>query len=180
MHQENAAATGGELEMNQALLTRRNVVATGVLGSVIASSSLAMAQTGAQQPGTLTTAPVSQSGLSPRLTLHAIDTFHGTPGAGMKCDLSVLEGDRYRAIKSVVTAENGRTAEPLLSDEALRAGRYELLLHLEEYFQKWNVRLPTPNFLRAVPVRFVIRDIKQRYHVPILFSPWGYSYYRGS
>jgi 5-hydroxyisourate hydrolase len=141
---------------------------------------VAVAQTSPQQPGALTTAPVSQSGLSPRLTLHAIDTFHGTPGAGMKIDLSVLDGDRYRTIKSVTTAASGRTDEPLLSDAALVAGRYELLLHLEEYFQKWDVSLPKPNFLRTVPVRFVIRDTKQRYHVPILFSPWGYSYYRGS
>jgi 5-hydroxyisourate hydrolase len=162
------------------LLTRRNIIATSMLGSAVAASSFAVAQTSSQQPGTLTTAPVSQTGLSPRLTIHAIDTFHGTPGAGMRCDLSVLDGDKYRAIKSVTTAENGRTAEPLLSDDALRAGRYELLLHLEEYFQKYNVKLPTPNFLRTVPVRFVVRDVTQRYHVPILFSPWGYSYYRGS
>ncbi|HZV21145.1 MAG TPA: hydroxyisourate hydrolase, partial [Hyphomicrobiales bacterium] len=145
----------------------------------IALSSYAMAQT-AQQPGALTTAPTSQAGLSPRLTMHAIDTYHGTPGAGMKCQLSALDGDRYHEIKTVVTAENGRTAEPLLVDDALKAGRYELLLHFEEYFQKWNVKLPTPNFLRVVLVRFVIKDAKQRYHLPILFSPWGYSYYRGS
>jgi 5-hydroxyisourate hydrolase len=157
------------------------MIVTGIVGGTVASSPLVMAQTSTpQQPGALTTAPVSQSGLSPRLTLHAIDTFHGTPGAGLNCDLSVLEGDRYRAIKSITTAENGRTPEPLLADEALLAGRYELLLHLDAYFQKWSTQLPKPNFLGTVPVRFVIRDPKQRYHVPILFSPWGYSYYRGS
>jgi 5-hydroxyisourate hydrolase len=167
--------------MKRTLLTRRNLIATGIAGSAVASSPRVMAQTGTpEQPGALTAAPVSQSGLSPRLTMHAIDTFHGTPGAGMKCDLSVLDGGRYRAIKSVTTAENGRTAEPLLIDDAMLAGRYELLLHLDAYFQKWNVQLPKPNFLGAVPVRFVIRDIKQRYHLPFLFSPWGYSYYRGS
>jgi 5-hydroxyisourate hydrolase len=172
--------TGGEHEMNLMLLTRRTMIAGTALGSAIATSSWATAQTTPQQPGTLTTAPVSQTGLNPRLTLHAIDTFHGTPAAGMKVELSVLEGDRYRAIKTVTTAENGRTADPLLSDEALVAGRYELLLDFEGYFKKWNVPLPTPNFLHSVPVRFVIKDNKQRYHVPILFSPWGYSYYRGS
>ena len=105
---------------------------------------------------------------------------HGTPGAGMRCDLSVLEGDKFRPLKTVTTAENGRTAEPLLVDEALKAGRYELLLYFEEYFQKWKAQLPTPNFLKTVPVRFVIQDTTQRYHLPILFTPWGYSYYRGS
>jgi 5-hydroxyisourate hydrolase len=165
--------------MDERLLTRRDLIATGMAGSAMALSSFAMAQT-TQRPGALTSGPTVQAGLSPRLTMHAIDTFHGTPGAGMKCELSILEGDRYREIKTATTVENGRTAEPLLVDEALKAGRYELLLHFEEYFQKWNVKLPTPNFLRVVPVRFVIKDVKQRYHLPILFSPWGYSYYRGS
>jgi 5-hydroxyisourate hydrolase len=167
------------MKMKQTFLTRRDVIAAGMAGGAAFSAS-AMAQTTPQQPGALTTAPVLQAGLSPRLTMHAIDTFHGTPGAGMKCELSVLEGDQYRQIKSVTTAENGRTAEPLLADDALKAGRYELLLHFEEYFQKWNAPLPTPNFLRVVPIRFIIKDIKQRYHLPVLFSPWGYSYYRGS
>lgn len=166
--------------MSKTLLTRRNVIATGVAGGAAALSSLARAEAQTNQPRGLATAPVSQMGLSPRLTMHAIDTFHGTPGGGMKCQLSVFEGDRYRELKSDTTAENGRTVEPLLAEDALKAGRYELLLYFEEYFQKRNVKLPTPNFLSVVPVRFVIKDVKQRYHLPVLFSPWGYSYYRGS
>src|ERR687883_259422 len=94
--------------MRENSLTRRALVQAGVIGGAAAASSFAVAQTNPQQPGTLTSAPVSQSGLSPRLTMHAIDTFHGTPGAGMRCDLSVLEGDKYRPIKSITTAENGR------------------------------------------------------------------------
>jgi 5-hydroxyisourate hydrolase len=168
------------MEMKQTFLTRRDAIAAGMAGGAAAFSSLAMAQTASPQPCAQATGPVVQAGLSPRLTMHAIDTFHGRPGAGMKCELSVLEGDRYHQLKAVTTADNGRTAEPLLAGDALKAGRYELLLYFEEYFQKWNVSLPTPNFLRAVPIRFVIKDIKQRYHLPVLFSPWGYSYYRGS
>ena len=98
----------------------------------------------------------------------------------MKCDLSVLEGDKYRLLKSVTTAENGRTAEPLLVDDAFKAGRYELLMHFDAYFAKWDTKLPSPNFLGTVPIRFVIRKVTERYHLPVLFSPWGYSYYRGS
>ena len=146
----------------------------------VAASTGALAQTEPQKPGGLTVAPASQAGLSPRLTLHAIDNFHGTPGAGMVCDLSVRDGEDYHLVKTVTTAANGRTPEPLLLDDGLRAGRYELLLHVEEYFRRLGAALPAPNFLGLVPVRFVIRDVAQRYHLPILFSPWGYSYYRGS
>lgn len=165
--------------MGEQSVSRRTIIGAGVAGSAAAVSSLAFAQ-GAPQPGALTTAPTSQSGLSPRLTMHAIDTFHGTPGAGMRCDLSVLDGDAYRPIKSFKTAESGRTAEPLLVDEAFKPGRYELLMHFGEYFATWKAQLPTPSFLTTVPIRFVIADATQRYHLPVLFTPWGYSYYRGS
>jgi 5-hydroxyisourate hydrolase len=167
-------------------ITRRRLVATGLGAAAAASAGTAPAEgtpaaSGAPaKPGTLTTAPVSQAGLSPRLTLHAIDNFHGTPGAGMVCDLAMHDGDSYNLIKTVTTAPSGRTAEPLLVDDAFKAGRYELVMHFEEYFAKFGVKLPSPNFLSLVPIRFQIRDAGQRYHLPVLFTPWGYSYYRGS
>jgi 5-hydroxyisourate hydrolase len=132
------------------------------------------------RPGALAGGPTSQAGLGPRLTLHAIDTAYGTPGAGLVCDLSIREGDVYRRIKTVTTTANGRPAEPLLIDDALKAGRYEVLLHVAAYFAARAVTLPSPDFLDLVPIRFQIRDPLQRYHLPVLFTPWGYSYYRGS
>ena len=53
-------------------------------------------------------------------------------------------------------------------------------MHFEAYFSKIGVTLPSPNFLALLPIRFRIRDSGQRYHLPVLFTPWGYSYYRGS
>ncbi|MDP4021721.1 hydroxyisourate hydrolase [Methylobacterium sp. NEAU 140] len=167
-------------------LTRRSLVGAGLGGvAAAAATSAAFAQgtppaNAPAQPGALTTAPVSQAGLGPRLTMHAIDQFHGTPGAGMICDLSMHDGSGYKPIKTVTTAPNGRTAEPILVDDAVKVGRYELLMHFEEYFAKIGVKLPSPNFLGLVPIRFQIRDAGQRYHLPVLFTPWGYSYYRGS
>ena len=183
--------------LDRQALTRRGLVATGLGAAAAISAGPALAQgtpvpaapasppagspaNSSAKPGTLSAAPVSQAGLSPRLTLHAIDNFHGTPGAGMVCDLALHDGDGYRPIKTVTTAPNGRTAEPLLVDEAFKAGRYELVMHVEAYFAGLGVKLPTPNFLGLVPIRFRIRDASQRYHLPVLFTPWGYSYYRGS
>lgn len=89
-------------------LTRRGLVQAGIGGIAVASQTGAvLAQAPAQQPGALTTAPTSQAGMSPRLTLHAIDIFHGTPAAGMKVDLSRLDADRFKPMKSVETAPNG-------------------------------------------------------------------------
>ncbi|MCJ2063648.1 hydroxyisourate hydrolase [Methylobacterium sp. J-088] len=172
--------------METSALTRRSFTGLGLGGAVATASGGVLAQAGpvpstaSDKPAPLTSAPVSQAGLGPRLTLHAIDNFHGTPAAGMVCDLAWREGDTLTPIKTMTTGANGRPAEPLLMDAALRSGHYELLLHVGAYFAARGVSLPSPNFLDRVPIRFRIRDAGQRHHLPVLFTPWGYSYYRGS
>jgi 5-hydroxyisourate hydrolase len=83
-------------------------------------------------------------------------------------------------LKTVRANAGGRPADPLLIGDAYRSGRYEVLLHLDEYFAQMGAKLPQPSFLSKVPLRFVIQDAAQRVHLAALFSPWGYSYYRGS
>ena len=53
-------------------------------------------------------------------------------------------------------------------------------MYVDEDVAKVGAKLPSPNFLTRIPVRFGIADASQRYHVAVLFSPWSYSYYRGS
>jgi 5-hydroxyisourate hydrolase len=146
-------------------------LAVGAAG--IAAPTVASAQTAAFPPG------VTGPG---RLTLHAIDTFFGVTGAGLQIDLNVRDGtsDQYRLVKTVHTVAGGRTAAPVLIGDEFRTGRYELMLHLDTYFAQRQADLPSPNFLTKVPLRFAVYDPNQNFHVPVLFSPWGYSYYRGS
>jgi 5-hydroxyisourate hydrolase len=163
-------------------LTRRSFIPAGLalggLGLQLASATAADAP--ASAPGGLTAAPTSMSGVSPRLTVHAIDSFNGVTGAGLKYELSRFEGDSWKLIKTTVSTPGGRPADPLLIGDAYLAGRYEILLHLDDYFAMMGAKLPQPPFLSKVPLRFVINDASQRVHVAALFSPWGYSYYRGS
>jgi hydroxyisourate hydrolase len=83
-------------------------------------------------------------------------------------------------VRETVTNADGRTDAPLLADEALRAGVYELLFQVGAYFARRGVDLPDPPFLDAVPVRFAVADPASHYHVPLLVSPWSYTTYRGS
>ena len=157
-------------------LTRRAFLPAGLaLGSLAAGTATAQ-----NAPAGLTTAPVSQLNLSPRLTMHAIDTHNGSPGAGMKVQLSMHDGTDYRVLRRFETNRGGRTDEPLLVDQSYQTGRYELLLQVEDYFAARGTALPKPNFLAQVPVRFLIANPAERIHLAILFTPWGYSYYRGS
>ena len=112
-----------------------------------------------------------------RLTTHVLDTAQGKPGAGIRVDLLRMEGSGLAQLKSVQTNRDGRTDQPLIEGDALRAGTYQLEFHVGEYFKAQGL---AGGFLDVVPVRFVIADAAQHYHVPLLCSPWSYSTYRGS
>ncbi len=126
------------------------------------------------------TGPVVQQGVSPRLTVHALDIYHGSPASGLRIDFSKLEDKKYKLIRSVTTAANGRSDEPLLIGDTYKAGDYELLLHVDDYFASKSAKLPTPPFLSKVPVRIRVVNIAERIHLPIQFGPWSYTYSRGS
>ena len=111
-----------------------------------------------------------------KLTTHALDIYSGKPAKGMKVDVYVVSEKREK-IKSVVLNNDGRPDEVLV--ETIKTGNYELVFHVGEYFKK-IVELQNPNFLNEVSIKFGISNPKDKYHVPLLASPWSYSTYRGS
>jgi 5-hydroxyisourate hydrolase len=116
---------------------------------------------------------------SPGLTTHMLDTANGKPGEGVRVDFSVLDGGAYKLIKTVRTNVDGRT-EPLLTAETMKAGQYELVFHLAEYYAKLGTVLPNPPFLERAVIQFGMADATAHYHVPVLATPWSYTTYRGS
>jgi 5-hydroxyisourate hydrolase len=68
----------------------------------------------------------------------------------------------------------------LLAAEELRAGQYELVFCVGDYFAKAGLTSEHGRFLDRVPVRFGVTDVSKSYHVPLLVSPWSYTTYRGS
>ncbi len=117
-----------------------------------------------------------------KLSTHVLDTANGHPAANMKIDFYRIpaEEQRLELIKTVITNEDGRTDELLLSSAEMRMGEYELHFHVSDYFREQGTKMPNPPFLNIVPVRFTISDTREGYHVPLLCSPWSFSTYRGS
>jgi 5-hydroxyisourate hydrolase len=118
-----------------------------------------------------------------RLTTHVLDTTRDRPAAGMRVELFRLDpaGDERSLIKETRTNDDGRTDAPLLADEELGRGSYELVFDVGQYFAgQPGTGSADPPFLGRVPVRFGIADASAHYHVPLLTSPWSYSTYRGS
>ncbi|HEX3467901.1 MAG TPA: hydroxyisourate hydrolase [Candidatus Elarobacter sp.] len=107
------------------------------------------------------------------VSTHVLDTARGTPGAGISIGLFALNGER-KLLNVAVTGADGRTNGPLAHD--LPAGMYELVFAVMDYFELAGV----DTFFDEIPIRFRIDESTERYHVPLLLSPWGYTAYRGS
>ena len=98
----------------------------------------------------------------------------------MKVELWSLDGEDRTFVTSAKTNADGRTETPLLAADEMKAGQYEIIFHVGDYFAAKSANLPKIRFLDQVPVRFSIADVGAGYHVPLLCSPWSYSTYRGS
>lgn len=131
------------------------------------------------------------------LSTHVLDTARGRPAAGVEIALWRLEADAATGGGSVArtplrtarTNADGRTDAPLLAPGELRAGVYELVFAVGDYFAAAGDTTGegasagtegAPPFLDRVVVRFGVGDDNAHYHVPLLVSPWSYTTYRGS
>ena len=115
-----------------------------------------------------------------RLSTHVLDTSRGVPASGVVIEIYAIVPDSKTLLRTAVTNNDGRTAEPLRSAEQLAAGTYQLHFHVGNYFRAMGLSMPQPAFLDVVVIQFGIADCAANYHVPLLISPYGYSTYRGS
>ena len=115
-----------------------------------------------------------------KLTTHILDTYHGTPAAGVKIELWSLSDEEDTMILETTTNDDGRTDAPLLVEDTFLAGKYELVFYIGDYFAAKGAATDEVRFLDSIPIRFGIQDPTSHYHVPLLASPWSYSTYRGS
>ncbi len=108
------------------------------------------------------------------LSTHVLDLARGVPAADLAVDLVRVDDEIRTPLGSTVTDAGGRAAAPFA--EPLERAVYELVFHAGAYFAHHDII----SFYTDVPVRFRIENPAERYHVPLLLSPFGYSTYRGS
>lgn len=112
-----------------------------------------------------------------KLSTHVLDTTIGRPASNLEISLYRKVDEVFTLIKTVKTNSDGRCNEPLLENENLLKGAYELVFNVADYFATNDVE---SRFLQDVVIRFYIEDETQNYHVPLLITPYSYSTYRGS
>ena len=112
------------------------------------------------------------------LSTHILDTAQGKPANNVAVRWDAVDGQRS-LVKSLLTNDDGRTDEQLLSEDQFKHGTWELVFNVADYFSDSGLACDEPAFLDEITLRFTIsRD--DHYHVPLLVSPWSYSTYRGS
>jgi 5-hydroxyisourate hydrolase len=110
--------------------------------------------------------------MSATLTTHVLDLARGIPAAGVTVALYRLDGEKRALVGRAETSADGRTP-PF---ESIGPDSYELVFAAGAYFG----RAGTETLYNEIPVRFQIVSDREKYHIPLLLAPWGYSTYRGS
>ncbi|GAA3706754.1 hydroxyisourate hydrolase [Zhihengliuella alba] len=108
------------------------------------------------------------------ITTHVLDTGTGRPASGVKATLEHKSASGWQEVGSGQTDDDGRIRN--LGPTRVEAGHYRITFDTGSYFGKTG----TETFFPEVVLGFVIADVAQHYHVPLLISPFAYSSYRGS
>lgn len=112
-----------------------------------------------------------------RISTHVLDIAQGQPARDVAVRLERRENTgSWVALGSARTDAQGRCAQLLPSDDALRAGLYRLSFDTAGYHHEQKVKGLYP----IVEVTFQVHEGESEFHIPLLLSPHGYTTYRGS
>ena len=118
------------------------------------------------------------------LTTHVLDIAHGCPAEGMKVQLWREDAAGTRTmLREDATNADGRLHAPLLENDHMQTGIYELHFFTGPYFSRFQTAAEAEGsvlFADWISIRFHISNPNEHYHVPLLAAPGGYSTYRGS
>lgn len=114
--------------------------------------------------------------MSSAVTTHVLDTARGAPAQGIRVRLERLgqPGAAPETVADGVTDDDGRAGA--LGPERLVPGAYRLAFDTASYFAAQGMEC----FYPEVVVTALLSDPNQRYHLPLLLSPYSYSTYRGT
>ena len=104
------------------------------------------------------------------ISTHILDTSKGMPASGIKVQLLRKKGKTWEIVNKGISNSDGR----IVFDCSKKPGTYQLQFSVKKYFKNQDT------FFEEIPILFVIKDTKRKYHVPLLLNPFGYATYRGS
>jgi 5-hydroxyisourate hydrolase len=110
------------------------------------------------------------------LSSHILDLARGKPVADVPVRVERQDtSGGWLQIASARTDREGRCAQ-LLPQGEFPAGFYRLIFDTASYFRALKIAALHP----VVEVTFEVREEDERFHLPLLLTPNGYTTYRGN
>ena len=109
------------------------------------------------------------------ISIHAVDVASGRPAQGLRVEVWRIDPESTRIADGRLGA-NGQLDHPVAHGAGVEAGEYEVLFHLGEFFADGK----SGTFLTVTPFRFKIQEVDEHFHLPLKFTRWGYSLFRGA
>lgn len=111
------------------------------------------------------------------ITTHVLDVARGLPAGGITVILEVRHQSEWIPVGRGSTDDNGRLMTLTEENHPLSPGTYRLTFDTGTYHRDQGIASP---FFPEVKIVFNVDGAGDRFHVPLLLSPYGYSTYRGS
>lgn len=111
------------------------------------------------------------------ISIHAVDVANGRPAQGLMVEIAATGGAR-RIVGSGKLNAHGGLDHPVAQGAAVEAGEYEVLFQVGDFLRRQGSE--HAGFLEVIAFRFVIAKPEEHFHLPLKFTPWGYSLFRGS
>ena len=109
------------------------------------------------------------------VTTHVLDLISGFPAPGMNVSLTDMHGVK---LCEASTNNDGRI-EYWGSDMSLPVGVYRMTFDVAGYRHSL-VGQQDPDFFPQIDLVFNLHGDRERVHIPVLLSAYGYTTYRGS
>lgn len=109
------------------------------------------------------------------ISIHAVDVASGRPAEGLRVEIWRIEPAPTRIAEGRLGA-NGQLDHPVVKGSGIEAGEHEVRFHIGEFFADGS----GANFLTIVPFRFRVEAVDEHFHLPLKFTRWGFSLFRGA
>ena len=111
-----------------------------------------------------------------KIDVFVLDTSRGKPAHGLPVSLlGFVESGEWEPIAEGITDEDG-CIDDFFSNNAVVYSRYRLIYETAVYFERLGV---SPLFPRVL-AEFTLCNDEGSYVLPLLISPYTYTFYRGS
>ena len=113
------------------------------------------------------------------ISVHAVDIAHGVPANGLHIQVYRIDDGKQFEIAHGNCNCNGLLEHQITKGSGVERGLYSLRFNVGQYYRNANADTPNPCFLEVAEFRFTIDLVHEHFHLPIKFTPWGYSLFRG-